>query len=69
VSTELLAKINAACAFGVPNAAVTYEILDEVRELQRKLDQIREIVSEDQYRGEPTSGGELASRVQEVLDR
>jgi hypothetical protein len=69
VSTELLAKINAACAFGTPNAAITHEILDEVRELQRKLDQIREIVSEDQYRGEPTSGGELASRVQEVLDR
>lgn len=70
MSTELLAKVNAACAFGTPNAAITYEILDEIRELQRKLDEIREFVQMWQSASENSDTGDLRmGDIAEVLDR
>lgn len=48
---------------------VVVEQAARLAELTGKLAEIRTIVSEGQYAGEPTSGGELADRVKEVLDR
>lgn len=61
--SELIRKVETACAFGTPNSFVTMEIVDEIKALQEEVEKYR-----GSYRTERLISGGLQAKVDKVRE-